>query len=473
VWVLSALLIVGFLATSLLGYKVAYDSVSEQIAGNALPLTSDNIYSEIQQDLLRPIFISSLMAHDTFVRDWAIDGEQDPDQLIRYLKEIQQKYHTITAFFVSERSRNYYHSSGVLKQVKESDPGDAWYFRVRQLPVGEEYEVNVDVDTAKQDSTTVFVNYRTYDYSGRPIGVIGVGLAVESVKKLIEEYQQRYGRRVYFVDRTGKVTLQGKEPIKMASIRDNPGMAKIATQILTTPSGSFTYQDGGRKIYLNSRLVPEFKWYLMVEQGEAEVEQRLMNTLLFNLLLSVIVIVVVLLLTYLTIGTYRRQLEQVAATDKLTGAMNRQAFDHLFEQNLLTAKRRTTSMSLMMLDVDHFKQVNDSYGHLCGDRLLRSLVATIRKGIRESDTLCRWGGEEFVVLLPECDLQQAEVIANKLRGRIEEMSLYNRDIRVSVTASFGIAQFDGEESREQLLGRADQALYRAKAAGRNLVVIAA
>lgn len=126
-------MVVGFLATSLTSYFVARDSISRNISEQMLPLTSDNIYSEIQRDLLRPILISSVMATDTFVRDWALSGEDDNTQIIAYLTEIQQEYDTITAFFVSENTRQYYHPSGVLKTVSENDPDDAWYFRVRNL----------------------------------------------------------------------------------------------------------------------------------------------------------------------------------------------------------------------------------------------------------------------------------------------------------------------------------------------------
>jgi len=104
VLVLAALLITGFMATSLTSYFVARDSLANNISEQMLPLTSDNIYSEIQRDLLRPILISSVMATDTFVRDWKLQGELEPQRIIAYLAEIQQEYDTITAFFVSEES---------------------------------------------------------------------------------------------------------------------------------------------------------------------------------------------------------------------------------------------------------------------------------------------------------------------------------------------------------------------------------
>lgn len=127
-------------------YFVARDSITAQISEETLPLTSDNVYSEIQRDLLRPVLISSLMASDTFLRGRALDGETEPEQIRQYLAEIQERYDTITAFFVSDTTRNYYHPTGILEQVDISTPEDAWYARVREMR--EPYEINVDSDTA-------------------------------------------------------------------------------------------------------------------------------------------------------------------------------------------------------------------------------------------------------------------------------------------------------------------------------------
>ena len=222
---LTLLIGLSFLATNLLSYFVAHDSLSNQITENALPLTSDNVYSEIQRDLIRPVFISSLMANDTFVRDWIINGEKDSTKITKYLEEIQKEYNAVTAFFVSEATRKYYHSTGVLKTVKPDDPQDKWYFRVQQMK--KDYEVNVDVDTSDEHSITIFINYRIYDYQQRYVGVVGVGLALDTVKQTIESYQKRYERRIYFVDKQGEITLHGQhfigtKNIKNVSVRCRP-----------------------------------------------------------------------------------------------------------------------------------------------------------------------------------------------------------------------------------------------------------
>ncbi|ASF16671.1 diguanylate cyclase [Shewanella xiamenensis] len=471
IWLLSVLLLVAFLVTSGISYKVAHDSLSQQIESNTLPLTSDNIYSEIQQDLLRPIFISSLMAQDTFVRDWTLNHEQEPEKLIRYLKEIQDKYDTVTSFFVSEQSRNYYHSSGVLKKIQDIEPNDAWYFRVRSLPESEHYEINIDADTADRTKTTVFVNYKVFDFEGKFMGVTGVGLAVEKVKALIELYQKRYNRRVFFTDRQGNVTLHGDEYDGANSLQASTGLEQLSTRILTSPSAAFSYQRNGKTVYLNSRLVPEFKWYLIVEQEDAPQEQELLNTFWGNLALSLVVTIGILFISNMTLGRYQRKLEVMASTDKLTGAANRQVFEEYFHQALDKANLSQTPISVLLVDIDHFKKVNDSYGHSIGDLVLKTVTNLLRSQLKQQDILCRWGGEEFLVLLPEMDLSHAAELAERFRDSISQRELKVNGVHIAITVSIGVAEYQKLEPAEDLIKRADLALYQAKEAGRNQVVL--
>ncbi len=471
VWVLSLLLLSAFFLISWSSYRVAHNSLREQIETNTLPLTSDNIYSEIQQDLLRPIFISSLMAHDTFVRDWALSDEQNPAPMTRYLKEIQDRFGTITSFYVSDKTGRYYHSSGVLKTVSQRDPADAWYFRVRDLTPGEEYEINIDTDTADRTKTNVFVNYRVYDFDKGLIGVTGVGLGVDKVKQLIEKYQQRYNRTVYFVDNNGEVTLHGSQFHGTDNLHHDPVLSPFATRILTSPSGSFQYERNGHDVYLNSRLVPEFKWYLMVEQTEHESESTLQATLLGNLLISGVVTLAILVVANLTLGRYQRRLEQMATTDKLTGTLSRQVFQVTFDHALLQARRQQQVTSLLLMDIDHFKQVNDQFGHEVGDMVLRRVAQEISITLRASDILCRWGGEEFVAVLADCDGLACAAIGNKIREAVAAMQFEVNGVHFSVTLSAGAAEYHDNEA-SLVMNRADKALYRAKGEGRNRVVLA-
>ena len=127
--VLTLILLSGFFITNVISYRASKHQIHSSIVENSLPLARDNIYSEIQRDLARPIFVSSLMANDTFLKDWVRTGEKQTDQIIRYLTEIQEKYGFFSSFFVSDVKNNYYHFKGILKQVHLDDAHDVWYYQ--------------------------------------------------------------------------------------------------------------------------------------------------------------------------------------------------------------------------------------------------------------------------------------------------------------------------------------------------------
>ena len=465
---LTALLVLGFIATSVISYYVARDSLNDRITRETLPLTSDNIYSEIEQDLLRSVLIASLMAHDTFVRDWTLRGEADPERIIRYLQQIREKYDTTTAFFVSERTRRYYHPDGVLGEVSRDTPRDEWYFRVREM--NEPYEVNVDNDTADPDRVTIFVNHRVKDYDGNYIGVTGVGLSVESVARMIESYQKRYGRQVYFVDRQGRVQLRGDAFEGAMRLQDRAGMASVATKILTSPSATARYTAAdGRTVHVNSRLIPEFGWHLVVEQSRSAAEARILNTLFLNIGIALLITALVLVTAWFTVRGYQLRLEAMATTDDLTGGANRQVFDMLFDQVVRGARRTGNPVSLVALDIDEFKSINDTHGHAAGDTVLRALAAVVRDNVRDADVICRWGGDEFLVLLADCALDDAEHVADKIRRAVRERPIRCGHDTVAVTVSLGVVQHRPGEDLASLAGRADEALYASKRQGRDRV----
>lgn len=466
--VLAGLLVLGFVATSVIGYLTARQSMMQHISSETLPLTSDNVYSEIEHDLLRSVLISSLMAHDTLLRDWTLAGETDPQQIARYLGEIQHKYGTTTVFYVSDRSRNYYHSSGTLKQVNPDDPQDAWYFRTRDL--SRDYEINIDTDTADKSRVTIFVNYKVADYQGNFIGVAGIGLSVNTVAGLIENYQSRFGREIFLTDRQGNVTLRGNRFEGPSNIRDRPGMGEVADRILSAPSTTVSYPGShGGSVYVNSRLIPEFDWYLIVQQVPTRSDKRVLDALLINIAIALAIAALVGLIGWFSIRNYQFGLEQMASTDTLTGCTTRRAFDAVAAQVLKNARRSRLPTSLLVVDVDRFKQINDEHGHAAGDCVLRSLVGVLRNQLRESDIICRWGGDEFVILLANCNQANAHDLANRMRERVAARSVAHGDKQISMAVSIGIAEHEPGEELHTLVSRADAAMYKAKNAGRDRV----
>lgn len=166
-------------------------------------------------------------------------------------------------------------------------------------------------------------------------------------------------------------------------------------------------------------------------------------------------------------------LEKLATTDPMTGILNRRSFFDISEKLLKLSLRNKSTFSIVLLDIDFFKKVNDTYGHLAGDEIIKYLVKMVKKEMRESDVFSRFGGEEFIILLPETDEKGASILAEKLRKNMDDNPYVASDlISIPVTVSIGISELKEQKLLRDIIYRADQALYEAKEAGRNIVKIA-
>ncbi|WP_172637477.1 sensor domain-containing diguanylate cyclase [Thioflavicoccus mobilis] len=464
---LGIILLAGFLAVTLSSYQVSKEAVQRALVEHELPLTSDNIYSEIQASLLRPIYVSSLMAHDTFLVDWMLDGERDPQKVTRYLREIQRKYDVFSTFVVSALTRRYYHFNGILKEVSPDAQKDRWFFTMEHHPQG--YRVDIDTNEASANRLTIFVNHKIQDGDGRFVGVTGLGLDVATVSQLIEHYKTRYDRDIYFVDHQGIIESHSDDRlIGKLDIHDQPGIAAVADEILAGDQGTLTYQGETGRIFIRYRYIPELSWHLIVEESEQAAIRALRHALYVDLGIGGGITLLVLAISGFTVHRFQSRLERLASIDPLSGLFNRQFFEALFANALSTARRLDHELSLLLFDIDLFKQINDTHGHPAGDRVIEQIARIVESGRRETDIAARWGGDEFVVLLVDCDESDARRIAEGLRHRVEQ-EVRVPDTDRPVTISTGVAAYRRGENLKDLTARIDTRLYAAKAAGRNRV----
>lgn len=175
--------------------------------------------------------------------------------------------------------------------------------------------------------------------------------------------------------------------------------------------------------------------------------------------------------TLLNVQRELAQAREEASQDALTGLHNRRVFDVTLEDLIENGQVFT----LILMDIDHFKQINDQYGHLIGDRVLRQLARLVKAKVRQQDVVARYGGEEFAIILPDTKQRDGVKVAEKLRSAIENLRLRKREDQVRlprITASFGVAEYSENEGVQSLVHRVDSALYTAKTNGRNQVVVA-
>lgn len=167
-----------------------------------------------------------------------------------------------------------------------------------------------------------------------------------------------------------------------------------------------------------------------------------------------------------------QEVERLAMTDSLTDVSTRRYFMERFEEELNRAKNRKSSLTFLMIDVDNFKKFNDQYGHMVGDQILRRMGGIIKENIREIDIAGRYGGEEFCVVLPDTDEKGGVYVAERIRVATEKAQIKSYDTSVNITISIGLASFPNiGRTPQELIHKADTALYRAKESGRNRLVV--
>ena len=177
-------------------------------------------------------------------------------------------------------------------------------------------------------------------------------------------------------------------------------------------------------------------------------------------------------LTMASIQEEMQETRQWLQEDTLTGAQNRRGMDMTLMREIARAKRNKTALSMAMLDIDHFKRINDKHGHDAGDAMLVHLSTIIKSVMREIDVLVRYGGEEFLIVLPDSDIRGANYVIDRLKQVIQKSPLMYEGKKIDATFSGGLAQLKSDENGHSLVIRADKALYEAKQAGRNCIKIA-
>lgn len=456
---LSALMLLGFIATSVTTYFAAHESLSSRITGESLPLTSDNIYSGIERDLLRPILVTSMMAHNSFIVDWLRDGEDDISRITAYLDAIRSRYDTSSAFLVSEATRRYYGPEGILRQVDPDDPADAWYFRVREM--AHSHEIHVDPVANDSSRVGIYINHRVVDDGGNFLGAIGTALSIESVTERIDAYQRRYDREIFLVSREGDIMLHGSAFDGTRDLHDHMGKAGHASKVLSTPGASFRYPapNSGATIYVNSRLIPELDAFLVVQQAETAAELRIVNALLLNVAIAIVFALLVLTAGWFAFRGYQTRIAAMAATDSLTGAVNREVFELMFNQAAKRAARNDAPLSMIMVDVDNLAGINHEYGYLAGDAVLGMVAGAIRAHVRESDAVCRWADDAFLILLGECNEEDAGRVAEKIRDAVERRVVHHDDREFRITVSVGFARQRPQECINVLADRCNARLF--------------
>ncbi|WP_320034644.1 sensor domain-containing diguanylate cyclase [Halarcobacter sp.] len=469
VFIITTLLIALSVSISVINYVVSLNNAQNQLKNQSLPLSLDNIYTDIQKSIIQPYLVSSLMANDTFVQDWLVNEEKNSDKIIRYLEAIKNKYNMFNAFLVSDKTRNYYTQNGFIETIDETNKNNQWYFQFKNIE--EKHEINLDFNEHLSNNMIMFINYKIFDHNYHFLGATGVALKISYIDDLLKSFRLKHKFIVTFFNEDGKIVLSERNINKHRNINDYKVLKNYKEFILSKKPNTIEYEKEGHKYILNTKYISELNLYLTVEANLDDFTQDVQKVFYLNLFGSISVTFIISLFIFFIIKNYSKKLEYLSTYDSLTKIPNRRTFEEKLTAQILLQKRRDNDIGLIFLDIDNFKNINDKLGHQKGDEVLKRIATVLNENIRQTDLIARWGGEEFIIALIDSSLEDSKLICEKLRKAIEDDLELTNLCSYNVTASFGLTMVNSTDTKENLLLRVDNAMYKSKNEGKNKITV--
>ncbi len=454
--------------SSVSNYLVSLKATEVQIKTQSLPLSVDNIYTAIQKNIIEPSIVASMMSTDTFVIDWLKNDEKNPKKIQNYLESIKNKYKMMVTFLVSKKTLNYYTQDGLLKHVDSESKEDKWYFKFKNI--SENHEVNLDWNQYISNEMIMFINYKIFDKGFHFLGATGVGIKISYINEMLKMFKENYKLRVSFVDINGNILLSDNEEYKnLKNIYTIEELHNYKTELLTHKSYMLEYEKNSSTYILNTKYIPELNTYLLVEANLDDFISGTKNTFYYNLAVSLLLTIIIATIIITIIRGFHKRLEDLASFDTLTTLNNRRSFSNKLEKFILLSKRNKQALSLLFIDIDDFKNVNDTFGHEVGDSVLKEVANILKLNIRETDICARWGGEEFVIAFIGSSAQEILSLSNAINKAMQQSSLLKSLLEKPLTISGGLTDMQKSDTIDSIISRADKAMYQAKEAGKNRV----
>ncbi|MCG3714830.1 sensor domain-containing diguanylate cyclase, partial [Aliarcobacter butzleri] len=415
---ITILLIFFSILLSVVNYIVSLNNAQNQLKEQALPLSLDNIYTDIQKNIIQPYLVSSMMANDTFVQEWLTNDEENNQRIERYLEAIKNKYDMFNTFLVSDKTKNYYTQSGFVEKVDENNPTDKWYFNFKNTQ--NKHEINLDFNEHLSNNLIMFINYKIFDKEYHFLGATGVAIKISYIDDLLKSFRSKHKFIVTFFNEDGKVVLSERQINNKTNLDEYEGLKEYKDLILSKKANTIEYSNKGNSYILNTKYIPELDLYLTIQANLSDFTKDAHHIFYLNLVGSVLVTFIISIFIFLIIKNYSKKIEYLLAYDTLTNIPNRRDFEERFKNQVLLKRRKEAEISVIFLDVDNFKRINDELGHQKGDLVLKRVANILSSGIRETDLLARWGGEEFIIALIDSSLENSKIVCENLRKAIEE-----------------------------------------------------
>ncbi|MEO1201098.1 MAG: sensor domain-containing diguanylate cyclase [Pseudomonadota bacterium] len=418
------------------------------------------VFKLVRDELLRPLYIAETFASSVEFTT-AVDSEDlDESALLARLGKMQRDL-GLVFFVASERSRKQYLSDGTTLDLVEGDV--AWYFEAKNSGK------DIMADLGQVGDVHLFFDVKMYGPNGEFLGFVGVGKPVQRFLDSFNAYKASHNYDFLFVNERNEIILSSLPELVVTdayipTLESTAWFPDIGTSQRSYDSEIVDVED--EDFLISEFGIEELGWRLLLLVPLEARQAQVTSTFLSNSLATALIVLLLAGAFLFLLILYKQSIERKTELDALTGLPNRKYVQRRFEE----LRRAGVELCAIIVDLDHFKSINDTHGHDAGDRVLKAAADTFQQQLREEDIVGRWGGEEFVMIVPASSIERGATVAERARKDLEDRTVETREASLSVTASFGVAFGSAkEESLDSLLARADEMLYSAKQRGRNLV----
>ncbi len=420
------------------------------------------VFSLVVEELYKPVHTAQALASAGVLSNLLTEQELDQKAVTNYLKALQNKLDMLV-FVASEKHQIQINSDGSSLDLQKQPI--QWYPKMKAM------NGNIFAVLGNRQNVHLYVDIKIYSDQGEFLGFIGVGKSLESFWNVFQQYKAKNGYDLLFVNKENQVLLsslidfqaQFKDVVNLNELdwykNTEDTLAKMANL------SSIVIQIDDEDHVVTQFNLPQLNWRLFLISPMAKRQAEINYAFFINGAQLAGILISILLVIYAAFAYQRRNIESRINIDPLTKLPNRDKISQWFEDQ----SNGEINLAVIMIDIDHFKNINDTHGHNAGDKVIKMVVSMINENIREQDLAGRWGGEEFILFLPNTSLKVATQRVEHIRQTLETTPIAVNEQLLTVTASFGVTHSLQPETLESIVAQADSALYKAKQQGRNRV----
>jgi diguanylate cyclase (GGDEF)-like protein len=457
--------IISVIFTSYFTFKEIINTHHQKQQNATIPL-----FALINSEIIHPLSIAKFISHDQFIIEFAEQETIDKKRLLRYLKGVTSRY-KMPSFIALDKHNLMIDSNN--KQTGLTVDEAEWYQRLKNV------DQNEFTDIGNAEDPHLYFDIKLYSKLQEFLGFVGIAVDLNYFEEKFAEFQNNYGFELIFTNEDNFIILSSTALMKTAS--HHRSGAKINIDTLPWYKGYVEFQSKAstdekitrwdtQDLFVSKIPIKDLGWTLYITSPKPDKQMEYWKIFITRLGVFLLITLFLCYLFIKTVSFYKSSILRNAEIDYLTQLPNRSYITREFE----TLSLKYSNVSVVLADIDHFKRVNDNYGHPVGDKVLVAIAKTFSENLRQDEMIGRWGGEEFIMVLPDTNADQAFEITERIRKSVESLTFTSADKKesFSTTISFGIKHADfNRTTLKKIIDESDKALYSAKNTGRNKVVV--